>query len=118
MLMLAALAATMVAAAPPHGARPPIRSADVVWLPQPAEGHECHWGKGITAPADATVVLVCRITGQGTLEGCRAASPVANPDDLDCALKLADGMRMSLKTKSGQSVAGRVISFPMRFKAQ
>jgi hypothetical protein len=95
-----------------------IRPDEVVWLARPTEVRSCYRRESVPAPPDANLTLRCRVTAQGRLAACRVAPPDANPDDVNCALKVVHAMRMRLKTKSGRPVVGRMLSFPVRFRSQ
>lgn len=117
MLAAAFLAATLANGAPPYQ-RPPIRADDVVWRHRPLRTSLCRWRESPTGPPDLSIILACTISAQGRLSQCHAVEPVANSDEFDCLLRNLPHWRMRLRTRSGQPVAGRTISFPVRFKHQ
>ena len=118
MLAAAAFAAMLANGALAHHAPSPLRADEVIWLRRPVYDLRCYRRESVIAPPLATVSLICRVTARGRLGHCRASAPVANPDDLACAIKAASARRIRLKTRSGQSVVGRTISFLVRFNYQ
>jgi TonB family protein len=69
-------------------------------------------------PNEGLVMLVCRVMADGHLTACVVKSEKPPGRDFgNTALKLSKDFKMAPRTKYGQSVAGGIVTLPIRFKA-
>ncbi len=113
--MIAVALALVLLAGPAE--RPPLEAGDIDWLEWPT-GNDMSFTPYTTArPGEVLVVLECRVGEEGRLDQCRVAETTGRDSgEVQATLRVASRFRMTLRTKSGESTAGRKVRVPVRWK--
>lgn len=98
--------------------RAPLASTDFVWVERPTSADIGKFYPNSTArPVERLVVIECLVGREGWLQRCRVyQAPPTDNGEITASLGIAGRFRVSPRTKSGESTAGRKVRIPILWK--